>query len=318
MHKQIETSTLLPSELVAQAKALLVQAKTAIVLLPPEPSNDQLATALGLSLTLESLGKSIQVGCSSPIKVDAAQFFGVDKIKTTIGNQNLIISFQFKEEDLKKVDYDIDANGRFQLLIQPQPGVQPPDSSSINYAYSGADADVVFTIGINSLEELGEIYAQEKSFLDKAKVINLNLGGKQPQFDCLNLQSLQSTSLSELTAFLLKNIDFAPTADAATNLLGSISNLSSKFQSPRTSADTFEAVAFLLRAGGTLGGSSLSTSSRFGAFPPSFPNYPAPTFADSADDGDFDAPPIVRPNRGAPKDWKQPKIFKPNADTSNR
>lgn len=291
-------------------KDVLSSAKTAIVLLPPEPSSDQVGAALSLFLSLEKSGLTCQIGCSSPITVENADFFGVDRIATTIGNQNLLITFDFSENDLKKVDYDVDENGKFTLLIEPQPGVMPPDTSTIRYAYSGASADLVFIIGTNSLEELGKIYADEKTFLDSAKTISLNLVNRPGSFATFNLNSALSTSVSEMVGNLLRELGVQPTADAATNLLTTILDSTNQFQSPKVTPDTFEIVAFLMRAGGHLGRSNLSTSSRFGAFPPSFPAplFDAPPMTAPTFEDDFSSPPPAP--RSIPNDWKKPKVFR--------
>jgi len=233
-----------------------------------------------------------------------AELFGVDQIKNSIGNQNLVISFDFKEENLKKVDYDVDENGKFMLLIQPQPGSPAPDTSTINYSYSGASADLVFVLGVTSLEELGRLYADEKAFLDKAKIVSINLTAKPSANAAIALHTGAATCLSEVVGFLLKNWEIEPTADAASNLLSVLGTSTNQFTSPKVTADTFETIAFLMRHGGHLGRSPLSNTSRFGAFPPMMP----PTFDDELPPPAFGQsfPPVPR----IPSDWKKPKIFK--------
>ncbi len=309
--------------LVSEAKTALDEAKSVAILLPPEPTTDIVASALGLFLSLKEAGKVAQIGCGSPIKVENADLFGVDQIKNSIGNQNLIISFDFKEEDLKKVDYDVDENGKFMLLIQPQPGCEAPDTSSINYSYSGASADLVFVFGITSLEELGKIYADEKAFLDHAKIISLSLSSKPGNFSATILHSHTAASLAEIVAFLLQSCEIKPSSDAANNLLSVISENTRNFSSPKVTAETFETVAYLMRAGGRLGRSPLAATSRFGAFPPSpFGGSPfmggeepmPPMFDDELAPPPAFNPPI-RQNR-VPGDWKKPKIFNSNRGAS--
>lgn len=310
--------------LIKEAKEAVDNAKSVAILLPPDPTTDIVAAGLGLYLSLSQAGKQTQIGCGSQIRVENADLFGVDKIKNSIGNQNLIISFDFKEENLKKVDYDVDETGKFMLLIQPQPGCEAPDTSTINYSYSGASADLVFVLGANSLEELGKIYADEKSFLDKVKIISVNQSAKASSMPSVDFHTNSASSLSEIIGFLLKSLEINPTADAASNLLSLIGTGTNQFNSPKVNADTFEIVAFLMRNGGHLGRSPLANTSRFGAFPPSprqsfdgggfspFGGSPMmpPTF-----DDDLSGPAIgnelpFAPPR-IPTDWKkQPKIFK--------
>ena len=311
--------------LIKEAKDLTLSAKSVAILLPPEPSTDLVASGLGLYLSLSQAGKQVQIGCSSEIRVENADLFGVDRIKNSIGNQNLIISFDFKEENLKKVDYDVDESGKFMLLIQPQPGCEAPDTNTINYSYSGASADLVFVLGVNSLEELGKLYADEKSFLDKAKIISLNLSSKPAGLNAISLQVSNASCLTEMVGFFLKSVEINPTADAASNLLSVLGTGTNQFNSPKVSADTFETVAFLMRNGGHLGRSPLANSSRFGAFSPAGnPSFGSSAFGGSPFLGNGELTPPVfddelppapsfgmnRTNR-VPSDWKKtPKIFK--------
>lgn len=321
--------------LISEVKTALTEAKSVAVLLPPEPTTDMVSAALSLFLSLKEAGKIAQIGCGSPIKVENADLFGVDQIKNSIGNQNLIVSFDFKEENLKKVDYDVDENGKFMLLIQPQPGCEPPDISTINYSYSGASADLVFVFSVNSLEELGKIYADEKNFLDHAKIVSLSLSSKPANFDALSLHSHTTGSLAEIVTFLLKSADIKPSPDAANNLLSVISESTHNFSSPKVTADTFETVAYLMRSGGRLGRSPLAATSRFGAFAPApafgggnpfgvgnpFMGAEDPLGPPMFDDEPLPPPPFnlpPRPSRPSttsgsnqiPGDWKKPKIFK--------
>lgn len=315
--------------LVSEVKTALDEAKSVAVLLPPEPTTDMVASALGLFLALKEAGKFAQIGCGSPIKVENADLFGVDQIKNSIGNQNLIISFDFKEEDLKKVDYDVDENGKFMLLIQPQPGAEPPDTSNINYSYSGASADLVFVFGVNSLEELGKIYADEKAFLDHAKIVSLATSSKPSNFAAIALHSHAAGSLAEIITFLLKSADIKLTSDAANNLLSIISETTKNFTSPKVTADTFDIVAYLMRAGGRLGRSPLAATSRFGAFPPGNSAFGGSPFGASPFMGGedpmgppmfddelppppaFNLPPRTPRPQSVSNDWKKrPQIFK--------
>lgn len=299
--------------LIKEAKDEVTSAKSIAILLPPDPDTQIVSAGLGLYLSLAGTGKQVQIGCSSQIRVENADLFGVDKIKNSIGNQNLVISFDFKEENLKKVDYDVDENGKFMLLIQPQPGCEAPDTSTINYSYSGASADLVFVLGVTSLEELGKLYADEKAFLDKAKIVSINLTAKTSANAAIALHTSAATSLSEVVGFLLKTWEVEPTADAASNLLSVIGTSTNQFTSPKVTADTFETIAFLMRHGGHLGRSPLASSSRFGAFPPMMPptfddELPSPAFGGQSQS--FDPGQSFTPTPRIPSDWKKPKIFK--------
>jgi len=231
----------------APIKKLLESASSFIVVLPPDPSGDLVAAGLSLHLALVASGKKSQIGCGSEIHVPPS-LLGAGEIADSIGAKNLVISFDYHEDDLEKVDYDVRPDGKFYLMIKPKQGAPIPDVSNVKYSYSGASADLVITLGVNSFEELGKIYADEKSFLDEAKVLSLNIPPRPATFT-QNLLHLTSIAFTELVARLLENTDLKPSPDAAKNLLTSLYEETKSLTSPKMTADTFSAIAFLMRHG---------------------------------------------------------------------
>ncbi|EKD57257.1 MAG: hypothetical protein ACD_57C00360G0002 [uncultured bacterium] len=231
-------------------KSALEQANSFILALPPEPDIDLLASALALYSTLPQDKSTIQIGCSSPIKTDSLRLVGLDKIQTTIGSQNLVISLNFSEDKLEKIDYEKAPDGNIKLFIKPRLGEAAPDINAVKIGYAGASADLVIVFGIQTLEELGKLYADEKAFFDSANIVSFNLTTNPSTFAKLSFHTQSANSLAEVVAFLLKNIYPTISPDAASNLLLSLIDATNNFTSLKTTADTFELVAFLMRSGG--------------------------------------------------------------------
>ncbi len=230
--------------LLTQASSEINSASSVLVLLPSSPDADSLTAALSLHLSLKKAGKNSLIGCSS-LKFDSAPL-GVDQIQTAIGNQKLVISFDYVEDKVDLVSYDLDESGkRFNLVITPKEGAAPLDPATVQYAYTGASADLVITFGINSLEELGKIYSDEKAFLDQASIININ-PARPSSFAKINLTAT-TVSVSELIGSLLKSMSLKPTVDAATNLYRQLLTATNNFQSQSVTAETFELAAYLMR-----------------------------------------------------------------------
>ncbi|HCQ31724.1 TPA: hypothetical protein DIU27_05115 [Candidatus Collierbacteria bacterium] len=310
------------------AKNLLDSTSSIIVALPPDPSEDLVSAGLSLHLTLLSVGKKSQIGCGSEVHI-GSKLHGAQEITDSIGAQNLVISFDYHEDDLEKVDYDVRPDGKFYLMIKPKANAPVPDVSNVKYAYSGASADLVITLGIGSLEELGKIYADEKKFLDEAKILSLNITPKPIQFTKNSLHHT-SGSFSELVALLMDRAGIKPDPEAAKNLLGTIYGETKNLTSPRMTADTFSTIAFLMRHGARLP-NQLAFVPRFAqpAFfeAPSAPDdedddleenlsaeqedVPFPTEEDSpVADTPYVIPPSNLPSQVVPQDWTKPKIFR--------
>lgn len=290
-------------------KKLLEASASVIVVLPPDPNADMVSAGLSLQLSLKASGKKTQIGCGTVVQVDP-KIKGAREISDSIGARNLVISFDYHEDDLEKVDYDVHSDGKFYLMVKPKEGAPVPDVSNVKYSYSGAEADLVVTLGINSLEELGKIYADEKSFLDGAKILSLNITPRPATFT-QNLLHLNFTSFSELVSVLMEKAAIKPTQEAANNLLVYIHEETKGLTSPRMTADTFSGIAYLMRNGARLPNqqayvSRLSQPSFFEApIAPTPPDFSGPETASE------EVIPLPSEENGpVPQDWTKPKIFR--------
>ncbi|OGD61788.1 hypothetical protein A2160_05490 [Candidatus Beckwithbacteria bacterium RBG_13_42_9] len=236
----------------AKVADLLKQAKTVLVLLPANPSVDYVATALGLFLSLEKAKKQVHVGCSTPMSVAFSRLFGVDKIKTQVGCRSLVISFPYVESAIEKVSYHVEGQ-KFNLVIVPKKGQAPLDPQNVSYANAGAEADVLIVVGAQRWEDLGELYTKEKDSLTNTQtIISLDNRMQISQFSTHNLNDNQASSAAEIAARLLKEGAFSTKGDIATNFLAGIEFGTNNLQ-VKTSADTFETIAWLMRKGSQRG-----------------------------------------------------------------
>ncbi len=236
-------------------KQALQTAKTSLILLPKNPSLDVVAAGLGLYLSLTKKPLTTSIGCATPMTVNFNRLFGVDKIKPRIGNQNLVISFNYPQDTLEKVSYDKDPDTqKFHLTIEPKAGQSPLDPSQVEYSYTGSQSDLIFVIASRSLEDLGPLYEQEKKlFEDKTKpLVNLSHLDKNTQFGTVNLYDPTSSGCSEIVFAILQALELPLEPDIVTNLLAGIEQSTNNFATA-TSPDTFEIVAQLMRAGAQKG-----------------------------------------------------------------
>lgn len=288
------------------AQKSLEEAKKVLVLLPPMPTEDLVNAALSLHLALVESGKQSQIGCSSEIEVNPS-ILETEKIKDSVGSRNLTISFDYHEDDLDKVDYDVRADGKFYLVVKPKTNAPVPDVSGVKFSYSGADADLVVVFGIHTLEELGKIYSEEKTFLDSANILSINNSPRTVSFGCQSLHLLISTYV-ELITQLLEKSALKLSEAAANNLLFGIYDSTNNLTSPKVSADTFATVAFLMRAGARLPNQQRNVP-RFAQAPFfEIPTHSQPEIQEDPRDEIVDEPPI-------PQDWKKPKIFRAGEKT---
>jgi len=302
-------------------KQALSSAKQVLILLPQNPEVDSVAAGLALYLSLNKQSINTSIGCPTPMTVGFNRLFGVDKIKSRIGNQNLVISFNYPEDSLEKVSYDKDSqNQKFNLTIEPKAGMEPLDTNTVEYSYTGSSADVIFVIGARTLEDLGELYQSEKKLLDdKSKtIVNLSNQDKNNQFGTVNLYDPTASGSSEIMTQVLSDLQLPLESDMATNLLAGIEAKTNNFTSPQTNADTFEMIAQLMRQGAKkshLAAPNPTPAPRNPFMTNPVPTWPRPTTS-TTPTNPFPAspppPPTPVPAKASstttPPDWLQPKV----------
>ena len=201
----------------------LTTAQTVLVMLPSQLTLDKVASALELYLSCSKIPKTTTIVCEKKMTVEYAGLVGVDKITDKVGGRSLVVSFDYKEEAIEKVSYNIE-NERFNLVIQPKDGKLPLEAEKVKYSYIGGEVDVVIKMGGESSLGVG-----------RAKVINLDLG--------------VAASYAEVVAEVLSKLRLPADEDVAQNLLAGLRDATNNLTAEEVNANTFEAAAFCLRLG---------------------------------------------------------------------
>lgn len=220
-------------------KNKLNSAQSILILLSQDPSYDEVAAGLALFLALKKGQKQIAIVSPSAMTVEFSSLVAVDKIRTKIEGRNLLVSFDYVEESVEKVSYNIE-NGKFNLVIQSKEGFPPLAAENVQYSANGGQADLVITIGIEAAANLGSFYKDNPELFKEEKMVAINIG--------------EAAAISEKMAGLISRTGLPVDADIATNLIQGIENATKGFSQDAVGADTFEAMAFCLRAGGKRGG----------------------------------------------------------------
>jgi nanoRNase/pAp phosphatase (c-di-AMP/oligoRNAs hydrolase) len=285
----------------------LASAQLVFIVLPQNPNYDNVAGGLALYLALKKTGKQVLIASSQPMTVEFSSLVGVDKIKTKPNGRNLIISFDYIEDSIEKVSYNIEG-GKFNLVIQPKEGFPHLSPQTVQYSYGGGQADLVFTVGVRSFEDLGSLYKDNQQLFEEGKIINIDINPGNTNFGKTNLVDEEAVSVSEKIVDLISHLKLPVDADIASNLFQGILKATGNFSSPKTTAGTFEAAAFCLRAG----------ARRVPERPfepkkkkPGIPLKPMSAEV-SATKFPVEQPPEEVSEESPSPDWLEPKIFKGN------
>lgn len=252
----------------------LDSAQSFLVVIPQNPSFDQMAASLSLYLSLKKMTKSGNIICPETMTVEFSSLVGVDQVAKEMGGKNLVISFDYLQDSIEKVSYNV-ADNKFNLVIQPKAGFPPLDAKKVSYSFSGIEADIIFVTGAQKLTDLGSFYEEARNLFQEKPVVNLNLHSQNSQFGKINLIQPQASSYSEIVAMILKTLNFPSDEDIANNLLLGLKAGTDNFQSPQVTAETFEAAAFCLRSGARPPGKEKTLAGKEKK-PPSSPDWLAP------------------------------------------
>ena len=234
-------------DLLSKFSSALSAAKTVFVVLPSDPKFDEVASGLSLYLSLKEQGKNISIACLTPMAVKFSSLVGLDKVKPFFDGkkENLIVSFDYKEEKVDKVSYSIEGD-KFNLVIKPKEGELPLETSNVVFSYSGGKPDLIITINYSSLEEIKKLSRTEADKITSDLIVSIGyFENDEPAF--IKLIDKNIASVSELATGILSRLNLPLENDIASNLLSGIEEASRMFSSNRVNSNTFEMAALCLK-----------------------------------------------------------------------
>jgi hypothetical protein len=244
----MEKQHMMTADTASTLENLLSAAQTVCIFFPEQASPDVILSAAALSQGLSNIGKTVTISSPGPIGERLHQFVGVGEVTSEIGNKNLDVSFPYIEDQVDKVSYHIDEESHtFHLVVQPKKGIRPLDPTQVQYTFSGADADLIFTIGLDQLDHLGHLYIGYEQLFSDTNIVSIH--NYETSYGTLKITTEGSSSVAETVTNIFQQLNMALEAEIATNLLAGVETATQTFKSLAVSAQTFETAAKLLAAG---------------------------------------------------------------------
>ena len=278
---------------IARISEVFNKGNSGVIVIPPNPTVDAQAAAASLYLGLTKMGKNVSLACSTKPESD---IIAADKIKTQLatGGDSLMVSFPYSDGSIDKVDYNIQGEA-FNLIITPRPGFAKLDPKAVSFSYTGGVVDFIVVIDTPTLNTLGAIYSENQNHFTGRDIINIDRHLTNAFFGTVNFVNKTVSSISELVLTVLEELKIEIDRDMATNLYSGVAVATNNFTSYSVSADTFEHIAPLLRAGAVK----------------KIVKKPEPVKINIAPSAESQPTPIeeVEKEKNA-QDWLKPKIFK--------
>jgi len=231
----------------ARIQEITTKCRSAVILIPSNPSIDAIGASTSLYLALNKMGKTVSIACSQKSSSDLV---ASDKIQNIIGagGDSLMVSFPYSDGAIDKVDYNIQGQS-FNLVITPRPGFKKLDPNQVKFSYTGGLVDVIFVIDAPTLNSLGTIYTENQNQFNGKDIINIDRHLTNAYFGTVNYVNKTISSISELILTILKTLGVEIDRDIATNLYAGAAASTNNFTSYSVNADTFQNVSTLLRLG---------------------------------------------------------------------
>ena len=223
----------------------LKSANNVMVTVSRNPSVDQLASLLGLTIFLNKLGKHAAAVFSGEVPSTIEFLQPADTIeKNTDSLRDFIIALDKSKAD--KLRYKVEDN-IVRIFITPyKTSITQED---LDFSQGDFNVDVVVALGVQQQEDLDEAITTHGRILHDATVASLTVSGESG-LGTINWHDAQASSLCELVTELAQ----AMKADAidqqiATALLTGVVAETARFSNDKTTAQTMSVSAALMAAG---------------------------------------------------------------------
>lgn len=224
----------------------LKQASNVLITVSTDPSVDQLAACIGLSLALNKLDKHATAVFSGNVPSTIEFLKPEDTIeKNTDSLRDFIISLDKSKAD--KLRYKVE-DKLVRIFITPyRTSISDAD---LEFSQGDFNVDVVLAIGVHEQKELDQAVTAHGRILHDATVVTINNQEQGGELGSIHWVDTETSSLSEMTATLTTAL--SPEAldqQIATAFLTGIVAETDRFSNEKTSAETMNVSASLMAAG---------------------------------------------------------------------
>lgn len=223
----------------------LKKANNILVTVSRDPSVDQLASCIGLTLLLNKQSKHTAAVFSGKVP-STLEFLKPDETleKNTDSLRDFIISLDKSKAD--KLRYKVEEDV-VRIFITPYKTSLSADD--LEFSEGDFNVDAVVALGVSKQEDLDQAITAHGRILHDATVTSVNIAA-EGGVGTINWHDPQASSLSELVTDLSQALgDDLLDEQIATALLTGIVSETGRFSNERTSSQTMSASAALLSAG---------------------------------------------------------------------
>jgi nanoRNase/pAp phosphatase (c-di-AMP/oligoRNAs hydrolase) len=237
------------NNVINQAINQIKSAGNILVLVPSGSSLDAVAAGLALREFLLKNGKNVRILTPSPL-LPKLKF--LPESSSLLGSEtlakNLVIEVSLERTEPSELTYH-KQDDKLKIFLTPKSGEF--EATDVAVKTSVYPFDLILTLGIPNLEELGKFYSTHAQMFFDTTVINIDHKPSNENYGQINLVALTASAVSEVVFDLLGEYD-ANLLDEkiATLLLAGLISQTNSFQSRNSSPQIFLKASKLVDLGG--------------------------------------------------------------------
>lgn len=215
-----------------------------------EWDGDAVAAASSFFVYLKKIGKNVDLAGAKPAReIKQLSFLpGFSDIKNSLDHlRRFIVSLDISKTKVSQIKYLVE-NNQLNFIVSPENGWF--EASDVSTKAGEFKYDLIFVIGANDLESLGNLYDQNVEFFYKTPIINISQQAANEEFGQINLINLNCVAVSELVFNLIQaEASSLIDEDIATGLLAGIIMKTRNFKTGNLTPQTLMVTSELISAG---------------------------------------------------------------------
>jgi len=180
----------------------LIEKAKKIAIIPSKVAGvDAFASACAVYKSLKALDKNVSFIYTGKIPESCVDLITPAELTSDVFERELLVSIDYSETPAAKVHYSTENDV---LYLKVKPIDKNFDLSRVGAEIKGFDFDLVITLGVQSLEDLGQIYSELHTEFDKATIINIDNTELNTKFGKVNVidNSVDGLSLLVFQKFI--------------------------------------------------------------------------------------------------------------------
>ncbi len=238
-----ETNTL---DIISEVVSKINEAHNILVALSSDPSVDEMASAIGLSLFLDKLGKRA-TAIYSGTTPNALEFLKPEETFESTADtlQDFVIALNKERADHLRYKLDGDF---VKIFITPYKSRISEDD--LSFSYGDFNVDLVLALDVANGIDLDSALREHGRIMHDAVIVNITTGNPG-KFGEIEWSNKSASSVSEMIAELLYHIDGKAKIEKeeATAFLTGIVAATNRFSNAKTTPDTMKLASRLMESG---------------------------------------------------------------------